>query len=161
LKEKAAGYIPKKWRFLINAPFFVSDYCCYHLKEGVFRSYLKKTGVAPMLGMRISESNKRAMLYKKRGCNAFDLKSPVSWPIAFWSDKDINQYINSYNLDYSRAYDSGENRTGCMFCMYGIQYDSTPNRFQRMKIYHPKEYNFSMGPLGCFDVLKFLNIKAA
>ena len=57
---------------------------------------------------------------------------------------------------------SGVNRTGCMFCMFGVHLEQEPNRFQRMKITHPKQYDYCMreeNGLGLGKVLDFINVK--
>ena len=41
---------------------------------------------------------------------------------------------------------TGCNRTGCMFCGYGCHRESSPNRFERMKETHPKQYDYIMRP---------------
>lgn len=33
-------------------------------------------------------------------------------------------------------------RTGCMFCMFGCHLENEPNRFQRLKLTHPRQYDF-------------------
>lgn len=53
--------------------------------------------------------------------------------------------------DYLGTYDgeiletTGEKRTGCMFCMFGCHLEKEPNRFQRMKITHPRQYEYCIG----------------
>ena len=37
---------------------------------------------------------------------------------------------------------TGCDRTGCIFCGYGAHLDKTPTRFQRLKITHPKLYQY-------------------
>lgn len=37
---------------------------------------------------------------------------------------------------------TGCDRTGCIFCMFGAHLDETPNRFQRLKETHPKQYDY-------------------
>ena len=73
-------------------------------------------------------------------------------------------------IDYLGAYDeqdaletTGCDRTGCMFCMFGCHLEKEPNRFQRMKITHPKQYAYCMKPveeggLGLDAVLSYLKI---
>lgn len=34
------------------------------------------------------------------------------------------------------------NRTGCIFCMFGCHLEKEPNRFQRLKETHPRQYNY-------------------
>jgi hypothetical protein len=53
---------------------------------------------------------------------------------------------------------SGVNRTGCIFCLYGIQFDKEPNRIQSLKITHPKLYNYCINDLGVGKVLNKMNI---
>ena len=83
-------------------------------------------------------------------------------------DDTANGQINM--IDYLGAYEeqdtletTGCNRTGCMFCMFGCHLDKEPNRFQRMKITHPKQYAYCMKPveeggLGIDAVLSYLKI---
>ena len=79
-----------------------------------------------------------------------------------------NSQINM--TDYIGAYDkqdtletTGCKRTGCMFCMFGCHLEKEPNRFQRMKLTHPKQYAYCMKPveeggLGLDAVLNYLKI---
>ena len=55
-------------------------------------------------------------------------------------------------------YTTGVNRTGCMFCMFGVQLEKEPNRFQKMKETHPKQYDYCMNKLGLSKVLDFMGI---
>ena len=41
-------------------------------------------------------------------------------PLAIWKEEDIWNYIRTYNIPYSKIYDMGYDRTGCMFCMFGV-----------------------------------------
>lgn len=36
-------------------------------------------------------------------------------------------------------------RTGCIFCMFGCHLEKEPNRFQRLKQTHPKQYEYCIG----------------
>jgi 3'-phosphoadenosine 5'-phosphosulfate sulfotransferase (PAPS reductase)/FAD synthetase len=78
--------------------------------------------------------------------------------MAFWTEKDVWEYIRMNNLTYASIYDKGEKRTGCCFCMFGINKDGVPNRFQRMADIHPELYNYCMNKLGIKDVLTYLDI---
>lgn len=40
---------------------------------------------------------------------------------------------------------TGCERTGCIFCMFGIMQDGCPNRFQRLKETHPRQYEYCIG----------------
>ena len=57
---------------------------------------------------------------------------------------------------------TGCKRTGCMFCLFGITQDKSPNRLERMKITHPKQYDYIMRPkeqggLGYKEVIDWIN----
>lgn len=52
-------------------------------------------------------------------------------------------------IDYLGCYEpediletTGCNRTGCVFCMFGCHLEKEPNRFQRLKQTHPRQYDF-------------------
>lgn len=152
------GMISKKWQYLINAPFKISDQCCDIMKKGPLDKYAKKTKRHPMTGMMASESVPRRMQYTKQGCNAFDNKKPISWPIAFWQERNIWDYIKENNVAYSEIYDMGYNRTGCMFCMFGVHLDSNPNRFELMSKTHPAQYKYCIDKLGCGVVLDYIGV---
>lgn len=152
------GVIFKKWQYLINAPFKISDACCTVMKKAPLNKYGKQSGRVGMTGVMVVESNPRKTHYLKYGCNAFDLKVPLSRPLAFWSTSDIWAYINEYDLPYSKIYDMGEPRTGCMACMFGVHLEPTPNRFQRMKISHPKHWNAFINGMGLGVVLDFIGV---
>lgn len=40
---------------------------------------------------------------------------------------------------------TGCDRTGCIFCAYGCHKEKEPNRFQRMKQTHPRQYEYCIG----------------
>ena len=138
--------------------------------------YEKKTGKHPILGLMAEESHKRKNDYLKTGCNAFNKKHPQSQPIGLWTEQDVLQYIKTFNIpiasiygeilqdDKGRYYTTGENRTGCVFCMFGCHLEKEPNRFQRLKITHPKLWNYCMKPwnqggLGMKEVLDYIGVK--
>lgn len=73
------------------------------------------------------------------------------------------------NLEYAKVYGdivetegglctTGVNRTGCMFCMFGVQLEDEPNRFQKMKVTHPKQYDYCINQLGLGKVLDYMGI---
>jgi 3'-phosphoadenosine 5'-phosphosulfate sulfotransferase (PAPS reductase)/FAD synthetase len=162
--------VSKKWQYLKDAPFKISDECCNKIKIDPIKKYEKETGRKCILGNLASESNRRIRSYLKFGCNAFDLKRPISTPLGFWTDQDILRYLKEYGIPYSSVYGdivekdgeiftTGEKRTGCMWCMFGSYLDSEPNRFQRMKISHPKQYDYCINKLGLGEVLDYIGVK--
>lgn len=158
-KKQTMGKIPEKWKFLINAPFKISEKCCDKLKKEPILSY-EKTGKKPFVGTMAADSVTRKMRYLISGCNSFGERK-ISTPISFWKESDIWDYIEKYNIPYSKIYAMGEKRTGCMFCMFGVHLEKGENRFQRMRISHPKQYNFCINILGIGKCLDYLGIPHA
>lgn len=152
------GKISKKWKFLIDAPFNISHKCCDELKKKPAIIYEKQTGRKAIVGIRTGESQQRQVGYMQKGCNAYDSVRPISMPLAFWTDKDIIEYIEKYNIPYSPIYDMGYDRTGCMFCMFGVSREKHPNKFQKMKITHPKIYEYCINKLGLGYVLDYIDV---
>lgn len=69
---------------------------------------------------------------------------------------------------------TGCDRTGCIFCMFGCHLEKEPNRFQRLKTTHPKQYDYcinggeyndqgmwqpSKSGLGLGKVLDYIGVK--
>lgn len=152
------GTLSKKWHFLLDAPFPISSKCCDVMKKEPFRKYAKKTGRVPFVGMMACESLYRKRSYLKTGCNAFNLKTPMSMPMAFWTDQDIWAYIKEFNVPYSKIYDMGEKQTGCIFCAFGAHLEKEPNRFQRMQNTHSKLWKYCMDGLGLRTVLDYIGV---
>lgn len=161
--------ISGKWRYLIDAPFMVSGKCCDVMKKAPFHKYEKDTRRKPIIATMASESKLREQQYLKHGCNAFDLTRPSSMPLGFWTDQDVLEYLKKTGIQYASCYGriietskglalTGVNRTGCMFCMFGINCEHEPNRFQRMESDYPKQYAYCMNKLGIKDVLKYVGI---
>lgn len=159
----------KKWEFLIDAPFKVSNKCCDVMKKKPAKKYAKESERKPIIGTMASESAIREKWWLTNGCNAFDKNEPSSQPMSFWTEQDVLQYIKENNLEYASVYGdivevdgkfttTGVNRTGCMFCMFGCHLEKEPNRFQRMKETHPRQYEYCMNKLGIKDVLEYINV---
>ena len=153
-----ASMLAKKWLYLVDAPFKISDRCCEELKKKPFREYGKRTGKKPFNGTMASDSQQRARGYLKSGCNMFDAKMPISKPLSFWMEQDIWDYIKKYKLPYSKIYDMGATRTGCFACMFGVHLEKGENRFQRMKKNHPKHYKYCIEKLEIGKVLDFIGV---
>lgn len=133
--------ISKKWQYLCDGPFAISDRCCHWLKKKPMVQAEKQFGW-PFVGIRVDESRQREQVYLTRGCNSFDTKRPRSWPIAFWTDADIWQYVAQFDVPYSKLYDMGYKRSGCFACAFGAHLEREPNRFQMMRLTHPRLYKW-------------------
>lgn len=173
--DRTGRFAFAKWKPLIDAPFCMSDKCCYLMKKKPALQYAKETKRKPMLATMACESSLRYASWIKTGCNAFDSKRPASTPLAFWTEQDIWHYLKKYNVPYCSVYgdiifedddgnqhdpqpenlsilesfpklrNTGCDRTGCIFCMFGCHLEKEPNRFQRLKETHPRQYKYCIG----------------
>ena len=57
---------------------------------------------------------------------------------------DLIDYLGEYE-DEDTLITTGCARTGCIFCMFGCHNDKKPNRFQRLKETHPRQYEYCIG----------------
>lgn len=171
LKDKEGNkspYCMEHWKFLLDAPFKISNRCCVFLKKKPAHQFYKKTGKAPILATMAEESRLREQKYLEKGCNAFDNKIPTSTPMAFWREQDILAYLKEFNVPYASVYGdiifdgeyktTGCTRTGCMFCGYGCHLEKYPNRFQKLAKTHPKQYDYIINTLGMGKVLDFIGV---
>jgi len=159
-----------KWAHLVNAPFLISEECCAVMKKKPIYRFTKQTGAMPIIGTMACESARRQSAYLMNGCNAFDKKYPSSQPLSFWLERDILEYLRLSGIPYAPVYGdivtgkngklttTGVQRTGCMFCMFGVHLEKQPNRFQRMEITHPKQYDYCINRIGCGAVLDYIGV---
>jgi len=177
----------EKYQFMLEAPFEISNKCCNVMKKAPVHAYAKETGRKPITGQMAEESRLRTQKWLQAGCNAFDSKHPISNPMSFWTEQDVLQYIKQNNIKIASVYGeityesdqmdicefglaedvrklktTGCNRTGCMFCAYGCHLEKSPNRFERMKETHPKQYDYIMRPkdkggLGYKEIIDWIN----
>lgn len=147
--------IPKKYQFLIYAPFELSEKCCDKTKKKPLKEYEKVTNKKPITGEMASESLLREREYLKHGCIMNDKKRIKCTPIGFWTDQDIKECIIKYEIPYpkeiygdiveidNKLMFTGEQRTGCTICGFGIMFDI--ERFDRLKNKKPFQYNYMIG----------------
>ena len=150
----------KKYSYLVDAPFAISGDCCDMMKKRPAHEYLKKTGRFPIIGTRAEESELRVSKWLVKGDNNYSDNS-TSNPLSIWLEKDIKEYIRLNKLPISRVYDMGYDRTGCVFCMFGIM--QNPDRFLILKKTHLQLWEYCMKPwdeggLGMREVLDFMKI---
>ena len=92
-------------------------------------------------------------------------------------DEQIEGQLTAFDVlnDYetTQLKTTGANRTGCIFCMFGCHLEKEPNRFQRLKETHPRQYEYcisggemvdgkwqpSKEGLGLGKVLDYINVK--
>lgn len=146
---KPSAYNLTKYKFFLDAPFEISASCCKVMKKSPVHQFGKKTGRKPITAQMASESRLRTSQWLKNGCNGFEMKSPISNPMSFWTEQDVLLYIKENNLPICSVYGeivevegksipvkdadmrelfdldrpmlktTGCERTGCMFCGYG------------------------------------------
>ncbi|KAA6299990.1 MAG: Thioredoxin-dependent 5'-adenylylsulfate reductase [Candidatus Ordinivivax streblomastigis] len=137
------GKIAERWKFLIEAPFNVSEKCCDFLKKKPFEKFRKKTGLHPVIGTMASESRLRFQKWLKHGCNSFETNLIASYPLSIWTEEDVWAYIRRFKIPYCSIYDMGIKRTGCMFCSFGCHIKGD-RRFYFLKENKPKIYEHFM-----------------
>lgn len=156
-------YDKSRYKFLINAPFKISSKCCDMMKKKPLHKINKRK--MPMTAQMAEESRLRMSKWIQNGCNAFELKSPISNPMSFWTENDVLTYIHENNLKIAKAYKdvvvdqegqingqvniadylgdyryckfrtTGCTRTGCLFCGFGLTQDL--ERYARLQQEEP------------------------
>ena len=161
--------LPKKWLELfagyenenegVNyqiAPFKVSAKCCYYLKEKPCTDWARENKSAPYLGLMASEGGRREKALMLHGCNYFGKDTIRSAPFAIFQRQDLLQLALDLDVPVpeiygeikmgknGQLYTTGEQRTGCSMCGFGIQLEKRPNRFDRLRERSPKEWEYWM-----------------
>lgn len=160
----------KKYEPLLYTDFMLSHSCCNVMKKKPVKDYTKASNKKPITAQMSDESKTREMQWLKNGCNGFDMKSPISNPMSFWIEQDVLLYIKTNQLSISSVYGevvcvdkygfeysadlfgeyehlktTGCDRTGCIFCAFGCHLEQSPTRFERLKITHPRQYEYCIG----------------
>ena len=163
----------RRWKWLAFSPYMFSNKCCDVMKKSPAHSYMRKTGRKPIMGMMATESKLRTQNWLRNGCNGFEMKSPVSNPMMFWTEQDALLYIRENKIPIASVYgdvitedeESGQinledlgiakcrqvlkttgcNRTGCVFCGFGCHLEKE-SRFVRLKETHPNLYKYIFKP---------------
>lgn len=156
-KKEKSMYNNDKYNCLLFAPFNVSPKCCDIMKKKPLHKYEKESKRYPYNATMASESRLRESAWLKSGCNVFNGTTKISKPMSFWTEQDVLQYIQKYNVPYASIYGdivkqedtslktTGVDRTGCIFCMFGCHLEKEPNRFQRLEKTHPRQYTWCIG----------------
>ncbi len=162
----------EKWLPLArDVPVLISHYCCFKMKKSPMHKYQTAHGYKPILATLAEESRIRKQGWIRHGCNAFESKNPMSQPMSFWTEQDVLAYIVKYNVPIASVYGeivsdhdgidmppvdmlgnpgcnlkcTGCERTGCLFCGFGMHLEKGETRFQRLAKTHPRQYEFSIG----------------
>ena len=142
--------------------FKVSHKCCYYLKEKPCDDWAREHNSVPFLGLMASEGGQRADALEENGCNYFGKTTARSCPFAFYFHSDVvhlavdlgvhipdiygDVKISDKTNEFGdhEYYTTGEQRTGCSMCGFGIQLETRPHRFDRLYERNPKEWEFWM-----------------
>lgn len=126
-------------------PITPSEKCCDFLKKEPFALFNRENGMkGTLLGIRLVEGGVRSITAVNRDrdghiCTAVKSNGFIQkYPLIDWTDEDIDEYIESFDVPLSKAYtDFGFKRTGCAFCPFAknIQmdlkhlYDNEPKKY--------------------------------
>lgn len=161
--------LPQKWLELFagmanteygtdfkEAPFKVSNKCCYYLKEKPCDDWAKEHKSFPYLGLMASEGGQREEALMDHGCNYYGKTVMRSAPFGTFLRQDLLQLALDLNVPIPEVY--GEikrkpngvlyttlaQRTGCNMCGFGIHMEERPHRFDKLRARNPKEWEFWM-----------------
>lgn len=163
----------EKWLPLCrDVPILISHYCCYKMKKLPIKQYQHEHDYRPILATLAEESRVRKQAWLRHGCNAFDSKDPMSQPMSFWTEQDVLAYIAKNNLRIASVYGdivsvgsdgneyppvdlfgnalcnlkcTGCQRTGCVYCAFGVHLEKGETRFHQLAKIEPRKYEYAMG----------------
>ena len=92
------------YKFMLDAPFEISNKCCNVMKKEPAHRYAKETGRMPITAQMASESRLRTQVWLRNGCNAFEVTNPISNPMSFWTEQDVLRYIKDKGLKICSVY---------------------------------------------------------
>jgi 3'-phosphoadenosine 5'-phosphosulfate sulfotransferase (PAPS reductase)/FAD synthetase len=173
-------FLPVRYRpILDNDDIELSEKCCEILKKGPLGKMQKEMGgLLSVTGEMAEDSRDRMEAYRITGCNMFEGNHKKSKPLGPMTEQTVLWIIKTYEIPIMPVYGkceccglqgisetyelTGEKRTGCKLCGFGIAYD--PNRFIRLATLEPKVAQFAFtsrknGGLGYREVCIFLNEK--
>lgn len=86
-------------------------WCCQMYKEGSLKKFS-----ARIIGVRASESIRRARLWREVVEDKTSKKRKIVCPIVDWTDEDVWTFIKTRKIPYCSLYDEGIKRIGCIGC---------------------------------------------
>lgn len=145
--------LPDKWlqMFYYNkCDIPISSKCCYYIKEKPCQDWAAEHNAVPFVGLQASESQRRFLSLSRNGCNYFSKRSTRSAPFAIFNKSDVIHLACELNVPIPEIYGNvvideqgnykttGNSRTGCDICGFGIQFEKTrPHRFD---ILHDEDF---------------------
>lgn len=168
--ENKSIFNKSKWYPLCkDTQFMISHMCCTIMKKGPMGIYQRQHKLYPFIGTLADESKLREQAWIRHGCNAFEGTHQTSQPLSFWLEQDILHYILEKHIEIASVYGeivgvdsngmeyqpmegfdlplkcTGCDRTGCIFCGFGVHLEKGETRFQKLAKTHPKQYEYCMG----------------
>lgn len=147
-----------QYKPLLSVDFSIANQCCDVMKKAPFHQYERRTGKKPIVATMTDESVLRRQAWLKNGCNSFSGIRQRSAPMSFWKEQDVLAYIRengvnlcdiygevAFNAEKCSLHTTGCNRSGCIYCAFGMQIEEGESRFQRLKRTHPRQYEYCLG----------------
>lgn len=103
-KSDKSNFSQEKYKFMLEAPFEISNKCCDVMKKAPSHNYERQTSRKPIIATMAEESRLRTQKWLQQGCNAFDSGKPSSKPMSFWTEQDVLLYIKLNNLPICSVY---------------------------------------------------------
>lgn len=182
----------QKWMFMTEAPFKFSNKCCDVMKKQAFKTIKHKKPITAQMAQESINRQKGWLLHGCNAYDAVTpISNPMSFwteqdvllyiysrnlPICsvygdIVKETEIDGQLSIVDLYGKDAWDFGTpilkttgcKRTGCMFCGFGCHLEKPgEGRFERIKVTHPKQYEYIMKPvsqggLGYKEVIDWLN----
>ncbi|GAI03484.1 unnamed protein product, partial [marine sediment metagenome] len=129
-------------KLLAKNKLHISAKCAHYIQEKPSKKIEKDLNSdLKIIGLRASESRARVRLWVDHGDfykvkDYFGKKKEI-WklnPIATWTEEDVWEYHNKYEIPRCKLYDIGYSRNGCWSCAMGIR----NGQLERLRFGHPK-----------------------
>lgn len=126
-----------------------SPMCCKVLKKKPFLKYARENDIKGYAyGIRMTEGGARELNTVVKQEKDLKICTSISGgvikkaPIIDWTDEDLEEFIERYNVPLSDAYTKyGFSRTGCMLCPYS---QNLENDLQYLYEHEPNRYKAAM-----------------
>ena len=138
LESEGMFELSKRKNFVINRNI---RSCTLELKIKPFEKYLKENFVDKGIEFMVVEGIRREESQSRADTEVFNIKKstitgekfykPTLYPIAYWSIKEVFNYIESKGVLNNPLYRAGYKRVGCMPCIFANKYEL---------MYLPKKY---------------------
>ena len=124
--------LPLKYIHFLDKKFVnyeISHQCCNYIKGNV-----KHDKRPVFIGTTIEESRLRRNSWLKYGCIQYSNgKADVCKPLSLFTEQDIWDYINRYNIQISEIYRCGYKRSGCVCCGFGISLEEELKKHNKLQ----------------------------